>query len=192
MARRTAIRVSVAFLVGLALGCSDDPSDDLGNGADTGARDLGFTDSGLADLGPSDLGFTDGGGDLGVDSGAGDTGIFDSGLLDLGPRDNGVHDSGSDFPDGGAADAEVDAGASCGLLGTACSGSDDCGPNLFCGFPGICVPIPECGGFVMASCPNTSPICLYYTGADIGPCFTQFERNCVCNNPNISRLFAGC
>jgi hypothetical protein len=188
MTRRTASQFGLAFLVGLALGCSDDPSDDRGNTADSGA---------VADSGATDQGVADTGADLGVDSGPADTGLVDSGVFDLGLtdsglHDSGVHDTGANFPDGGQADAEVDAGVSCGLLGTECSGGDDCGPNLFCGFEGICVPIPECGGFVMASCPNTSPICLYYAGADIGPCFTQFERNCVCNNPNISRLFAGC
>lgn len=174
-------------LGGFALGCSDDPSSDLGVVADSGLYDSGAPDSGR-DTGVADTGNP-------VDSGAPDQGVSDSGAHD-GGRDLGVEDDAA-VEDGAIADASepdaaVDGGLNCGRLGMACGGADQCGGGLFCGFAEICVPMDECGGFTRAQCPNTAPICMFYAGADIGPCFTALQRACICADPSTAALFVGC
>lgn len=113
---------------------------------------------------------------------------------DAAPEDTGVvADSGETTPDASAA---PDASApSCGALASPCSGSQECGgQGLECiDPPGLCMPVmPTCGGFVMAQCPGLTPVCLYYRGADYGPCLTADQRLCICSDPVRRQYFPGC
>lgn len=99
-----------------------------------------------------------------------------------------VADAG-ELADAGGGDAGF---MGCGALGRPCSAGDECGGNLAC-TNDRCFPVmPTCGGFVMARCPNTAPVCLYFAGADYGPCFTTAERNCLCSDPTLRLLFPMC
>jgi hypothetical protein len=113
---------------------------------------------------------------------------------DAAPEDTGVvADSGESTPDASAA---PDASApSCGALASPCTGSQECGgQGLECiDPPGLCMPVmPTCGGFVMAQCPGLTPVCLYYRGADYGPCLTADQRLCICSDPVRRQYFPGC
>ena len=130
--------------------------------------------------------------------------MVDSGQMDAAaaqdaePPDTGVHEDAS-IPDvitamdadsppdaSSALDASTfpDAALTCGSIGNSCASDTDCA-GLSCKLPqGICMPnvIETCGGFAGAQCPAVIPECHYYTGADYGPCFTAFEKNCVCSS----------
>lgn len=113
-------------------------------------------------------------------------------------RDAAPEDTGVPADTGVVADAGVapDASApSCGALASPCSGSQECGgQGLECvDPPGLCMPtMPTCGGFVMAQCPGLTPVCLYYRGADYGPCLTADQRLCICSDPARRQYFPGC
>ncbi|MDQ3037817.1 MAG: hypothetical protein M3Y87_35815, partial [Myxococcota bacterium] len=70
-------------------------------------------------------------------------------------------------------------------LGAPCGDGVDCAPGFECDI-GRCAPQDRenCGGFAGWTCPRTpsSPYteCLYYSGADFGPCLTPQERDCLC------------
>ena len=101
----------------------------------------------------------------------------------------------AEAPDAGA--SSPDAGDLCGVIGLECGPTRECGgrdPSLQCvDPPGLCMPVmPTCGGFVMMRCPNTAPHCMFYQGADYGPCLTQQQRLCVCNDPVARAHFPGC
>jgi hypothetical protein len=86
---------------------------------------------------------------------------------------------------GGASQGGAGGSSSCGNIGMPCTGT--CPDNLICyadGLQPFCVPAqpPICGGFANAMCPISEPFCLYLTGADFGPCFTSFVKQCVCLN----------
>jgi hypothetical protein len=112
---------------------------------------------------------------------------------DAAPEDTGVPaDTGVVADAGVAPDASV---PSCGALASPCSGSQECGgQGLECvDPPGLCMPtMPTCGGFVMAQCPGLTPVCLYYRGADYGPCLTADQRLCICSDPVRRQYFPGC
>lgn len=113
---------------------------------------------------------------------------------DADPADSGVvPDAGESTPDASAA---PDASApSCGALASPCNDSRECGgQGLECvDPPGLCMPVmPTCGGFVMAQCPGLTPVCLYYRGADYGPCLTADQRLCICSDPVRRQYFPGC
>lgn len=74
-------------------------------------------------------------------------------------------------------------------LGAPCETTDECASGLECQI-GRCAPQDRdvCGGFAGWTCPRTagSPYteCLYYDGADFGPCFTPAEAACLCARPD--------
>jgi hypothetical protein len=167
-------------LITVLIACSDDPAQlppdsgavvDSGS-QDSGTHDTGVSDSGLHDSGNEDLGFADSGFDSGFDSGAPDLGFDDAGEEDA---------------------SEPDSGSSmCNGVGEACDGVDPCPNGLLCGQEGFCVPMADCGGFVRRQCMAPRSMCLFYAGADYGPCFNAAERACVCNNPLLAVHFPDC
>jgi hypothetical protein len=79
-------------------------------------------------------------------------------------------------------------GGACGAVGAPCNGS--CPGNLTCyaaGGAGFCIPpAPDCGGFAGARCDAPTPVCMYLSSADFGPCGTQATKDCVCaNSPGV-------
>ncbi len=99
--------------------------------------------------------------------------------------------------DAGEEDAgsPIDGGFNCGALGTGCSAAAVCPGQLSCTDPpGICIPEARatCGGFAGAMCPGNYPVCIFYDGADYGPCFTPQERDCICATPEGQAAFPGC
>lgn len=182
----------------LFFGCSSGSSELDATSSDAAlARDAGSDGDALpTDRGPLDaLPDLDGSGSvdaLGTDALAVDAGaVADSGNAE----DTGaVADAGEIADAGEVADAgATDAGSmGCGALGRQCSMGVECGGNLAC-TNDRCFPVmPNCGGFAMARCPNTAPVCLYFAGADYGPCFTTAERNCLCSDPTLRLLFPMC
>ncbi len=177
----------------LFFGCSsssgelDATSSDAGLARDaSGDVDALPTDRGLLLDALPDLDGSGSGDALGTDALAADAGA---------PVDAGnAEDAGMVVDAGEVADAgATDAGSmGCGALGRQCSMGVECGGNLAC-TSDRCFPVmPNCGGFVMARCPNTAPVCLYFAGADYGPCFTTAERNCLCSDPTLRLLFPMC
>lgn len=192
---RTLVIALALVLCGAPLACSDatvpGPSgqNDAAAIVDAAARDA----QPATDVPPAPLDASEP-----VDSGAGQP---DADPLDAQPlpdadppADSGevIADAGEPPPDGGTSNP------SCGLIGRVCSGGNECGGGGGSGLdcvdpPGLCMPImPTCGGFVMAQCPGLTPVCLYYRGADYGPCLTVDQRNCICNDPNARQYFPGC
>lgn len=168
--------LGVLLLSAIAAGCGDDDGDagtDTGPRADTGSIDLGSP----TDTGPD----TDAGGDAGAS-----------------PEDMGtVADAAPDTDTGAERDAgpAVDAGGEDG--GPPMCGSDGLGD--FCedapcrsGFEcmvGRCTPQARqlCGGFAGATCTDPLyPVCLYFSTADFGPCFTRDEAACICDRARTS------
>lgn len=147
---------------------------------DAAAIDRGVsTDSGVSnpDADAPDNGFAPDAAEL--DATPGDTSQPDAADLDAGDPDSGVPDSGS----------------TCGRIGTGCTVAEGCGGgNLECNdIYNVCLPVmPTCGGFAQMMCPSGQPLCLYYAGADYGPCFTLFERNCACATPRGRAALSGC
>jgi len=141
------------------------------------------------DAGPRDAGAA-------VDSGAAavDAGSEDAGSQDAGSQDAGTIDAGSTSTDAGTTDARSndDAGGGdagplgeCGTLGRSCADGRSCTAPYVCDESRrVCVPEGRtlCGGFAGATCTDSRTFteCLFYTGADFGPCLTFAEAACVC------------
>lgn len=109
---------------------------------------------------------------------------------DAEPLDSGVEDAAAED-----AATSPDAGQTCGMIGQACDEQEGCGAgNLECNLiHNVCLPaMPHCGGFAQTMCPQATPICMYFDGADYGPCFTVFERTCACATPRGRAALVGC
>ncbi len=108
------------------------------------------------------------------------------------PRDTGLPDASGPRDTGTVIDGGVEG---CFPLGIACTTDADC-HGLYCSPLGnICLnttPNELCGGFVMLGCPSHRPFCMYFAGADAGPCFTAAEQRCICGDPRTRRLFPTC
>jgi hypothetical protein len=97
--------------------------------------------------------------------------------------------------DAGDPDATpADAGFNCGNLGAACGPSNECAGGLRCVDQGACFPdrFIDCGGFAGQQCPATHPICIFFMGADYGPCLTREERDCICAQSAGRAALGGC
>jgi hypothetical protein len=98
--------------------------------------------------------------------------------------------AGGDAPGGAGGDGQGGSGGSatdCGAIGSPCTVT--CPDGLQCQSSvgeGFCAPAaPECGGFAGAMCPATHPNCLFFNGADYGPCATDAVKACICQHaPN--------
>ncbi len=194
---RSLVIALVLAVCAAPLACSDEAVPPGGNGDATTALDAAPRD---AQAEPTDSG------DVLPDSGSAPA---DSGVTapDAEPADSGAEpaDTGVAAPDAEPADsgdAPADAGGgpnpSCGLIGRACNAGNECGGGGGSGLdcvdpPGLCMPtMPTCGGFVQARCPGLTPVCMFYRGADYGPCLTVDQRNCICNDPNARQFFPDC
>ncbi len=121
-----------------------------------------------------------------VEGGVSDGSVLEGGTSDASVLDaGGPTDAATDAPSDAGSTGADDAGGPCGTLGMACVGSGTCGTEYECD-PTYerCVPEagrPGCGGFAGATC-ETSPYlgCVFYVGADYGPCLTETEASCVC------------
>lgn len=90
----------------------------------------------------------------------------------------GSSDTGGTGGTGG--DAGGGGGATCGAIGSPCSGT--CPDGLTCYQDGgFCIPAgADCGGFAGAECPSDQ-VCMILSGADFGPCGSQMVKDCVCS-----------
>jgi hypothetical protein len=116
---------------------------------------------------------------------------------DLGPRADAAQSPDAEgLPDavdsdaGETSDGGAEDGSTCDNIGEDCTGANKCSNGYDC-LMGHCLPHDTCGGFVMAQCPSSAPICDYFIGADYGPCFTRAQKACACARPGFGTVI-GC
>jgi hypothetical protein len=170
--------VGAALLLASALACASE-DEQGGQGVSTAGTAGSSGGSGGASSGAGGTGGTGatGGGHAGEASDSGTGGSSGAG---------GENDAGNDASSGGEAGASA-----CGELGASCISL--CSGGLACEL-GVCIPEnrPLCGGFGQAECPPLYTACVFWAGADVGPCFTNAELDCVCATAAGQESLPGC